>query len=209
MELERTDHGWKAADSSRLSWGEFTIPNMLAVFVPSENLPSCFQPCVMGGAAPTHVKASVMQYSANGTERFLSLAKLTHVRSVNGGIRRRAGETQGVDCKSHTYSVYMLEFLPGHPQTVIAVNHGGGSLLYLIPHCFADETMRYACAMLPDGAVWDICDMIVDGFNHGREHGASRTAAEYATAFVEGRLKKRRKNGQVRVHVEPARQPVP
>lgn len=79
---------------------------------------------------------------------------------------------------------------------VISTN-GCGMTAYCFDASHSVQMWRALCATLPPEGVWDVCQTIVRGYRAGRE--AERS--EIYSAFVDGRLKKKRRNGMVCVEV--------
>jgi hypothetical protein len=153
-------------------------------------------------AQPTHVRSVVLQYVENGVEEYLPLEKLRHIRTVKGSpSRKRNGNDRvGISTESHTYHLFLNEQFGGD-KAVVAVSHGDGIHFYKMPHCFFDQTICALAESLSNDQFWDVCDMLIDSYEHGKEHGTTNTAKKYTKAFVEGRLKKRRRNGSTYVEI--------
>ncbi len=162
-----------------------------------------FEPAVHGGELPTHVRSIAHQYSLNGTGHMLEISKLKWLRTVNGDIRYRIEDIEkrnGVDCKSHTYHVFLHPY-GGRDNVVIAVSHGGGIFFHTIYGFDFDQTMQVLCNLLTNTQLYNVLHNIVSAYDHGKEHGRSETAQRYSKAFYEKRLKVRKRRGEVRIEI--------
>lgn len=173
--------GYKATDGSSLVFHKGESNRLLSVFVSGdgETLPhhdpicpsATWEKIPFPKAAPTHILVNVLQCSPSGTTSYVNLEDLTHIRTVNGVIRKRnPDDRRGVDIRSHVYSLYFFRDYV-HPVAVVAVSHGGGIHLYMVQHCFFDQTMAHLADTLEDEKFWDVCDVIVKSYEQGKEHG--------------------------------------
>lgn len=216
MILERYQCGFKTVGQPGWHFGQYETPKKLAIWRPQNEGGSCWEDARHDGDMPTHIKCTVFRYSPNGIEGVLEIAKLEHLRTVNGGIRYRASNKDrvsgGINYASHTYTV--LIHSPGHDlhdviigpgirDVIIAVSHGGGIHLYNIRGCLNIDTFPSMIQKIDDGEFFDLCDTIVKGYEHGREHGHTCTSREWAQAYVDNRLKRRTRRGVTTVEVLP------
>lgn len=115
-----------------------------------------------------------------------------------GRILRRAGHISGgIDYRPHCFSV-------------VRTSHGGDFAL-LTSHGGGEERIRFAGGYqaemvdalhaMPSDARYLLLHQFSAAARDARYAAQDATAREYATAFVEGRLKKRRKNNRVRVEI--------
>ena len=63
-------------------------------------------------------------------------------------------------------------------------------------------------AATSEATLWDVLDLIVKAYEHGREHGQSHTAHEYEAAFSQGRLRKRKVRGKNEYKVDFVSRPL-
>jgi hypothetical protein len=102
------------------------------------------------------------------------------------------------------YRAYSLQLARGYSSRdlVILVEHGGGREavhLHSIYGVEADWLLSITDERRLYAALWTLYKTASDADRAARHD----TATEYAQAFAEGRLKKRRKYGRVRVEMEP------
>lgn len=90
---------------------------------------------------------------------------------------------------------------------VVSVNGGGNRWVSIQ---FGDEgnSLLYAVEYLPNCVAHDLLTGLFNGYMTGHQRGVRETAKKYKTAFVEGRLKKRKVRGQEAYNVEIEEPPV-
>lgn len=101
---------------------------------------------------------------------------------------------------SHRYGLYRNVAEWGCPSIVMLECHGGGMRGYLFDHLVANETWEFVARSMPPEMIWNLCKQISDVYETGRM--AERESL--FRAFAEGRMRKRRKSGRVRVEITPA-----
>lgn len=124
----------------------------------------------------------------------------------------------GVTYQSHKFWVHFLQYarvsaLPALSErdaeerkrdsgVLIRVNHGGGWEVWRGDYMLAKALRRYGS---DDRGMFLLCWYLIDCAHYSRQAGRDDAAKEYRTAFVEGRLKKRKlpARGQVKVWIEP------
>jgi len=102
----------------------------------------------------------------------------------------------GVDCRSHSFSVVK----PKYGEYHLKVKHGGGEESYAIGYSVL--TIRALEKVDSDGRYWLLHNML-NVIHNAQRATRQDTASEYAQAFAEGRLKKRRRNNRIHVEIQP------
>lgn len=105
----------------------------------------------------------------------------------------------GCDYRSHAYALMRPK---SGGSFVIRVDHGGGREVIAVPQFFGEEADWLTT--IPDERRQYAALACLYQMARDTERAAiAETASQYAQAFAEGRLKKRRKAGRVRVEIEP------
>jgi hypothetical protein len=95
---------------------------------------------------------------------------------------------------SHTYGIYK------HRHSLLIIeSHGAGEQGYIDQHSHAIELFDQLCATLPRERLWDICYLIANTENRAYRKGRQ----ELTALFLQGRLKRKRRNSQWRLEVLP------
>jgi hypothetical protein len=126
----------------------------------------------------------------------------------------RFGEARGVkyqgdggwsgDC--YRYDIFRrLSGTKNQAQWAIRWTHGGGTgWLIGTPYTAMYDSLIQLIAIQPNEASrWDYCHAICEGIDKTARETASEVKAHIAGAFINGRLKKRRKNGEITVEITP------
>jgi hypothetical protein len=90
-------------------------------------------------------------------------------------------------------------FFGGRTGLVIIQNDGAGLRAYFVYQLDALETFTQLYRTLPQPLLWDVLSALTSTYRAGVRDGQRRVQA----AFLEGRLKKRRKNNRVTVEELP------
>lgn len=154
--------------------------------------------------APTHLRCVGMGYtlSANSwKECDVELAPFTLIGVGRFGDGRPcdglSGSTKWTG-SSHTYAVYK------HRRDLLVIeSHGAGEHGYIDRHSHAIELFDFLCANLPTERIWDICYLIANTENRAYRKGRQ----ELTTLFLQGRLKRRRRNHQWLLDILPEAPP--
>lgn len=96
------------------------------------------------------------------------------------------------DCRSHYFRVTKAKF----GKYRLRVKHGGGEECWDLD--YSDRT-AYGLMQMDSDSRFRILWIIMDAHHEGEGRGAKK----YCQLFLEGRLKKRRKNGLVSVEILP------
>lgn len=89
----------------------------------------------------------------------------------------------------------------------LLISHGGGREVVRVP-CFWDAgEMQAALLAMPERALYAVLFTIYKAAQDAAHVASTETAQRYGYAFLEGRMKKRRKGGFVRLHIETGYQP--
>lgn len=108
----------------------------------------------------------------------------------------------GVDCRSHAYSLIATSNYDA--DLVLAVKHGGGEERHALKYAWGFRAAMNALTSDQRYSVFKTIDATVNG---AQVLAIQQTSKKYANAFVEGRLKKRRRNKRIFVEIEPATAP--
>lgn len=117
-------------------------------------------------------------------------------RIIYGGRRLYSGDSGGVDCGSHSFKL---------------VRARGGGLYLLVRHGGGDERVRIDWSERPvrsfepldsDARYW-LLHTLLKLHTEATRAAEQETANKYASAFAEGRLKKRRRNHRIYVEIAP------
>lgn len=150
---------------------------------------------------PTTILCSVMHDTLSGgviTQRRVDLDAMTFLGAGLYSDERVAAT--GVTGQSHRFGVF--EWRESRPRgIVIIVCHGGGMRCYLIETPRRIESWQAVCKALTQDQLWDLCHSIVDAYEAGLAVGRNKAYR----LFLDGRLKKRKRNGSVTVDVIPAK----
>ena len=121
-------------------------------------------------------------------------------------FRRQANGNGGVCYGSHVLALAIGDFTGS--DLYLLVSHGGGREVWAIPSFCDGGDYRRALLEMPERLQYAALYTLYKMASESRDEGASTTRAEYAQAFVDGRLKKSRvKQGRRRVYIEPPKPP--
>jgi len=107
---------------------------------------------------------------------------------------------------SHRYDIFTKERKLGGAYVAIRWRHGGG-----VGWIVTDDNRKRCETSLPliiaavpdEGQRWDACHYICDAVQDIASAEATRQRRELETAFLEGRMKKRKRNHKYSVEVTP------
>lgn len=144
-------------------------------------------------AAPTQLLANrIGHFCVNAFTQIIpvEIERLHYMASAMFGPGR-GGNTKWTG-DAYKFAIYRY-----NRDVVILRTDGGGTTAYLVDQLDAIPTWRYICDQLLEPALWDICIMLTETFHAGE----AKARTEERLAFAEGRMKKRRLGGKVRVEV--------
>jgi hypothetical protein len=149
--------------------------------------------------APTHLRCVGMGFelSAHSDVEFnLELAPFELIGVGRFGEGRPCDGQSGTKWTgdSYKYGVYKH-----HRSLLIIQSHGGGEQGYLDRHSNAIELFDFICATLPPERIWDMCHLIAHTENRAYRKGLN----EMATLFLEGRLRRKRRNHRYELEILP------
>lgn len=153
--------------------------------------------------APTHLRCVGMGFdlSAHSDVEFnLDLAPFELIGVGRFGEGRPCDGLSGTKWTgdSHEYGVYK------HGRSLLIIeSHGGGEQGYFDRHSHAMKLFEHLCATLPPERIWDICYLIANTENRAYRKGRH----EMAMLFLQGRLKRRRRNNQYHLDILPDQVP--
>lgn len=104
---------------------------------------------------------------------------------------------------SHRYGIYRNPTGLYRNGIVVIECHGAGMSGYAFDSLVAGETWKHVANAFPPEMIWNICNLFVDAYRTARDaerHFMGR-------AFLEDRLKKRRRNHRVHVEILPPQIP--
>ena len=116
--------------------------------------------------------------------------------SEPGRILRGSETGGGVDCRSHSFKVVKPEF----GRYLLRVRHGGGD--EEIELDYSKRSVDALSKLDSDSRYW-LLHAFFDVAHKAEKEARETTRREYAQAFAEGRLKKRRRNNKIYVDVLP------
>jgi hypothetical protein len=146
----------------------------------------------------------------NGRQTFdVKTAEWKHVARATFGPARKGPNARPTEAgwtgDSYRYDIYRYagESFLDEGAWALRFSHGGGNG-WLTHRPLQDQTtpLEHA-ALLPETLRWDICHFLYGSVEKTADEAARDQYRELAVAFVEGRLKKRRKDGRVRVEILP------
>jgi hypothetical protein len=152
--------------------------------------------------APTHLRCVGMGFDLSAhsdAEVNLDLAPFELIGVGRFGDGRPCDGWSGTKWTgdSHKYGVYK-----NGRSLLIIESHGGGEQGYLDRHSHAIEVFDHMCATLPPERIWDLCHLIANTENRAYRKGRN----EIKTLFLQGRLRRKRRNHQLRVKILPESQ---
>ena len=119
-----------------------------------------------------------------------------HGRIIYGSPERKAGE--GTDCRSHWFRI-----VKNMGCWFLLVHHGAGEERVRLGYGYRNYPAMFD-PLTSDARFW-LMWQLLEIYHGGHITGVEETAQRYTTAFVEGRLKKRKlpKQEHVKVWIEP------
>lgn len=148
------------------------------------------------------------------TPHLIGSESIVETRDLPGFAER------GVTYESHHFWVHFARYAERQPPlteadaqrrkqfscVLIRVHHGGGWELWRGDYMLASALARYGS---DDRGLFLLCWYMIDNAKTARDVGRHESAQEYRTAFVEGRLKKRKlpARGAVKVWIDPPTAP--
>src|SRR5437763_2021069 len=150
--------------------------------------------------APTYLRCAGMGFalsahSAGDVDLELAPFELIGVGRFGEG-RQCPGLSEGTKWTgaSHQYGVYK------HREALLIIeSHGGGEQGYLDQSSHAIELFDYMCATLPSERIWDICYLIA----HTQKQAYRKGRHELTALFLQGRLKRKRRNQEYCLQILP------
>jgi hypothetical protein len=147
--------------------------------------------------APTHLRCVGMGFELSahsGTEYSVELAPFECIGAGSFGEGRLCFQSGGTKWtgNSHKYGIYKHR-----GSLLILESHGGGEQGYLDRDSHAIELFDHLCATLPPERLWDICYLSAKTENRAHRKGRE----EMTMLFLQGRLKRRRRNNRYRVEI--------
>jgi hypothetical protein len=137
------------------------------------------------------------------------LKLLAHAQYNGDTDVRPRGDGSGAGVQSSIrYAVFELpESTLYHRDLVIGCMSGFGPRFFLV-HCGHGLKDVIQLPGFTGRMLWDLCNLLVESHFHGWKIGRRHEYQRLGMAFLEGRLKKRRKRGEVRLEVvSPPPQP--
>lgn len=153
-----------------------------------------------GSEQPQTVRCYNMQNHLNkGEFRQVPVAPLQYLATGNFGEARLSGigSTTRWTGDSHRYGIYRNPTGLYRDGIVILECHGGGMYGYAFDNLVAGETWEYIAAHFKPEMIWNLCNQIAHAYRTARD----AVQHEIHQAFLEGRLKRRRKGGKQWVQI--------
>jgi hypothetical protein len=149
----------------------------------------------------------------NGIQTFeVKTSEWTHVARASFGPGRiawrsadRKSETKWTG-DSHRYDIYSQKKGShfGRAAWAIRFSHGGGTGWFVYEaHSETKSNPIEFAASLPEPQRWDFCNFLCESVERTACEAARDEFRKVGEAFIEGRLKKRRRNHTVRVEIVP------
>lgn len=106
-----------------------------------------------------------------------------------------------------TYGAYALQLAKGERgEPVILVEHGGGREIVPLGHggkaSLREQAFQTLAAIEDDRALFAVLFTLYDARSKAERAAREETAQRYGKAFLEGRMKKRRKGGFITLQIE-------
>lgn len=141
----------------------------------------------------------------NGIPTFeVKTAEWKHLARASFGPARGEGTRWTGD--SHRYDIYRYdgEDIFNKLAWAVRYSHGGGQGWFVYrPHSRNKTSPIEHALALPEPQRWDVCNFLCESVERTATEAARDQYTRVAEAFVDGRLKKRRKDGRVRVEILP------
>ncbi len=154
-----------------------------------------------GPDVPTSIRCFNMQDHLNrGEFRHVPVEGLVYLASGTFGEARPAGARATWSGDSHRYGIYRNPSGLYKNGIVVLECHGAGMVGYAFDNLVAGETWQHIAATFPPEMIWNLCYQIAHAYRAARD--AERSILQ--RAFIEGRMKKRRRSHQVYVELLPA-----
>lgn len=149
--------------------------------------------------APTHLTCVGMGFvlSAHSDAEFeveLAPFQLIGVGQFGEGRPCSGSNSTKWTGDSHKYGVYK-----SGRSLLILESHGGGEQGYFDRSSHAIELFDNLCATLPAERIWDVCYLIATTENRAYRKGRH----EMTTLFLEGRLRRRKRNNSYYLKIVP------
>lgn len=147
----------------------------------------------------------------NGRTTFeVKTAEWEHVARATFGPARRSSSRPadaGWTGNAYRYDIYRYagEAIFDEGAWALRFSHGGGNGWLTHRPLPGETTPLEHAATLPETLRWDVCHFLYESVETTAHEAARDKYREMATAFLEGRLKKRRKGGKVLVEIAPKR----
>ncbi len=145
-----------------------------------------------GEEAPQFVRCfSMNDYINRGEARDVPVASLEYLAAgIFGEPRPSVTAPIRWSGDSHRYGIYRNPSTYGRHSIILLERHGGGMVGYQFDQCYAIETWEALARTLAPEMIWNLCNQIAESYH------ASRVAerSNMHRAFLEGRMKKRRRN---------------
>jgi len=123
-------------------------------------------------------------------------------------IFRWKGPSGGTDYGSHAIKLAKQRFgerLSG--DLYILMHHGGGREVLRVPTFHDGGNLEAAILALPERLQYALLYTIYQAASNARREAQRETATKYSKAFLEKRLKRKRRDNRIYVEIEPAPAP--
>lgn len=142
----------------------------------------------------------------NGRQTFeVKTAEWEHVARATFGPGRPSDPSGNVKWTGNSYRYdiyrYVGEGFLDEGAWALRFSHGGGNGWLTHRPLHGETTPLEHAAALPETLRWDVCHFFYESVETTAHEAARDKYREMATAFLEGRLKKRRRNRTVSVEI--------
>lgn len=151
------------------------------------------------GDPPTHLRCYSTSNHCNVADQVsVPLADLTFLASARFGDGRPGCSSTRWTGDHYKYALYEHQNSYHRHEIVLVENHGGGMFCYLFHSLVSVGLWTTLAKTLTREQLWDVCHEFATTYNHARsiEHRSM------AKAFLDGRMKKRRRNGATFMHLD-------
>lgn len=142
----------------------------------------------------------------NGRTTFeVKTSEWKHVARATFGPARGTKSGAGWTGSSYRYDIYRYDGESYSDQGAWALrfSHGGGNGWFTHRPLKSETTPLEHAVALPEPQRWDVCHFLYECAEKTAHEAERDKYHEMAQAFIDGRLKKRRKDGRVRVEILP------
>ena len=187
MELETLDYAWRTKDDAQICFSRYT--NLMLREI--------------GDDQPTTLTA--VRNNSNLVEPPTIEIPLSELKLIVSTKCEPRGGTTKWDSNT-TCGAYQWDRPHGKPGLVIYQVNGTGNHFMFMHQLELLHSFRVIVGDAPPIVLWDLIQSWFSTYGRGKEHATEAVTTKYKQAFVDGRLKKRKKRNEetFKVWIEPA-----